>query len=208
MTTVTACDPRSAHAIRIEATNAALTRAWWAFALRGMAAILFGLSALFLPAHALESLVFVFALYMLLDCAFAVLTAARQASGGERWTLLMIEAIVDLAVAGAALFLPGLDTLGLALLVAGRGVIIGACSLVGAFALQMNHGRVWMAFAGSASFMMGLLTFAAPLFGGRVLAWWLGLYALVFGASLLVLAVSLKACRPEHKDGAVGYETV
>jgi uncharacterized membrane protein HdeD (DUF308 family) len=44
----------------------------------------------------------------------------------------------------------------------------------------------------------GALLLVAPMTGAVVLTWWLGVYALVFGIALVVLAFRLRAQLDEH----------
>ena len=55
---------------RMDAMSALLARNWWALALRGGFAILFGLAAFLLPLTTIASLVLLFAVYMLADGLF------------------------------------------------------------------------------------------------------------------------------------------
>src|SRR5687767_14644490 len=79
-----------------DAKVAALARNWWALALRGVIAILFGLVALFLPAAAMLSLALVFAAYLIVDGAFGIVSAVRAAQANERWGLLLAEGILNI----------------------------------------------------------------------------------------------------------------
>jgi uncharacterized membrane protein HdeD (DUF308 family) len=63
-----------------------------------------------------------------------------------------------------------------------RGVVR---DLWAALRLHVSHGRWWLAFGGVVSLIWGVMLVAAPLIGAVVLAWWLGIYAIVFGISLL-----------------------
>jgi uncharacterized membrane protein HdeD (DUF308 family) len=67
-----------------------------------------------------------------------------------------------------------------------------------AFKLKQDHGRWWLALSGVASIIFGVLLVIAPLVGALVLTWWVGAYALVFGAALLVLAFKLRMKKAEH----------
>jgi uncharacterized membrane protein HdeD (DUF308 family) len=67
--------------------------------------------------------------------------------------------------------------------------------LIAAFHLNIDHGRRWLVLGGIASLAYGVLLLVAPLIGTLVLAWWFGVYALVFGIALLILAFRLKARR-------------
>src|SRR4051794_31519815 len=63
--------------------SAALAQNWWAIALRGVLAIIFGLIALFVPAATILSLVLLFSAYMLVDSVFAIMAAVRAARQRE-----------------------------------------------------------------------------------------------------------------------------
>jgi uncharacterized membrane protein HdeD (DUF308 family) len=71
-----------------------------------------------------------------------------------------------------------------------------------AFRLNPEHGRLWLVLSGLLSIVFGVLLAIAPLIGAIVLTWWLGAYALLFGASLLVLAMRLRKRRRDPKPGS------
>ena len=63
---------------------------WWALALRGAIAILFGLAALLRPGIALEALILLFGAYALVDGVFAIVGIfGGTQSGTPRWLLLI-----------------------------------------------------------------------------------------------------------------------
>jgi uncharacterized membrane protein HdeD (DUF308 family) len=76
-----------------------LARNWWAFVIRGLLALLFGLIALFLPGATILSLVLVFAVFAFADGIFAIVGAVRAAKAHERWGLLAVEGVVDILAA-------------------------------------------------------------------------------------------------------------
>ncbi len=171
----------------------ALARNWWAIALRGVLAIIFGIVTFVLPGATMLSLVFVFAAYALLDGIFAITSAIRSAQRHERWGLLVVEGVIDLIAAAVAVAWPGLTILTFVLVIAVWALVTGALMTVAAFRLQLDHGRWWLVLGGLVSILYGVLLIIAPLIGALVLTWWLGAYALVFGVLLLVLAFRLRA---------------
>lgn len=177
--------------------SAMLARNWWAMALRGAFAILFGLAALILPFTTLASLVLLFAAYMLADGVFAIVAGVRAAARHERWGLLILEGAVNLAAGVAALLVPGLTVLVVVTLLGIWSVITGALMLAAAWRLHGGHGRWLLALSGLVSLVWGVLLWTAPNAGALVLTWWLGGYALVFGALLLVLAFNLRSRRAD-----------
>ncbi len=179
--------------------SALLARNWWAMALRGAFAVLFGLAALILPFTALASLVLLFAAYMLADGVFAIVAGVRAATRHERWGLLILEGIVDLAAGAAALLVPSLTVLVVVTLLGIWSVVTGALMLAAAWRLHGGHGRWLLALSGLVSLSWGVLLWMSPIAGALVLTWWLGGYALVFGALLLVLAFNLRG----RRDGSL-----
>lgn len=185
---------------RREAMCAVLAQNWWAVALRGVFAILFGLVALFVTGPTILSLVLFFSAYMLVDGVFGIVAAARAARQGERWGLLVLEGLANIAVGAIAFLMPGLTVIAFVLLLAAWSLVSGGLMLGAAFRLSKEHGRWWLAFAGIVSIVFGILLGLAPVIGAVVLTWWLGAYALAFGIVLLVLAFRLRA----RKDDSLG----
>lgn len=170
-----------------------LVRNWWAFVIRGVLAVLFGIVALFLPGAAMLSLVLLFSIYALVDGIFAIASAVRAAQRHERWGLLILEGVVDILAAVAAASWPGLTVVVFVFLVAAWALLTGGLMLAAAFKVDADHGRWWMVLGGAVSVLYGAALVIAPLVGALVLTWWIGAYALVFGIAMLVLAFRLRA---------------
>jgi uncharacterized membrane protein HdeD (DUF308 family) len=179
----------------MDSMSALLARNWWAMALRGAFAILFGLIAIFLPFATIEGLVLVFAIYMLADGIMAMVAGLRAAAHHERWALLILEGVVNLLAGAVAMAMPGLTVLVLVVVLGIWSVVTGAMLLAAAFRLHGGHGRWWLALSGLVSILWGVALNIAPIAGALVLTWWLGGYALVFGVVLLVLAFRLRSQR-------------
>ncbi len=146
---------------------------------------------------------FLFAIYMILDGAFALAAAIRAARQHSRWGLIVLEAIVCFLAAAVALITPGITVIAFVYLTAVWAIVTGGFGLAAAFRLHLDHGRVWLAIGSIASIVFGVLLAIAPLVGAVVLTWWLGIYALVFGASMLALAFRLRARQHAHAPGAL-----
>jgi len=181
----------AAEAARCNALSEVLAESWWMVGLRGILGIIFGLICLFATDIALMSLILLFSAYLLVDGLFAIAAGIRNARNGERWGLLLLEGLVDIAAAAVAFLWPGLTLVVLIWIIAIWAVISGGLMLASAFALKKDHGRWWLALGGICSLIFGALLIVAPLVGAFVLIWWLGAYALVFGVVLLVLAFQL-----------------
>jgi uncharacterized membrane protein HdeD (DUF308 family) len=181
--------------------SAGLATNWWAVALRGLFAIVFGLIALFLPGVTMLSLVLLFAAYLLVDGVLGIVAAFRAARRGERWVLLAVAGLAGIVTGVLAFLWPGITLLALVLLISASSILSGALTIAAAFALRETHGRKWMFLSGILSALFGAALFVAPLIGAVVLTWWLGAYALVLGITLLVLAFRLRARRHDPTPG-------
>ena len=184
---------------RCDALSEVLAESWWAVGLRGLLGVAFGLIALLVPAAAILSLVLLFAAYMFVDGVFAIASGIKAARNGERWGLLLLEGIVDIAAGAVAFFWPAITAVAFVLLIAVWAIVSGALMLAAALSLNLDHGRWWLALGGIASLIFGVVLIIAPVVGAVVLTWWLGAYALVFGVLLLVLAFQLHS-RQEAKE--------
>jgi uncharacterized membrane protein HdeD (DUF308 family) len=187
---------------RCDALSEVLADNWWAVGLRGILGIVFGLICLLTPGVALGAFVILFAAYMFVDGGFAIASAWKAARSGERWGLLIVEGLVDIAAGLIAVILPGITMVALIWLVAIWAIVSGALMLYAAFTLNRDHGRWWLALGGIASLIFGVLLVIEPLIGAVVLTMWIGAYAIVFGGFLLVLAFQLHSRKEERERKA------
>ena len=179
-----------------DAMSALLAQNWWAIALRGVFAIIFGIIALLMPGATMLALVLLFAAYLLVDGIFAIIAAVRAARRQERWGWLIFEGLVDLVTGGIAAVWPLITIVAFALLMGAWAIVTGALLLGASYRLNIPHGRWLMALAGAISVIWGVLLIIWPLIGALVLTWWMAAYALIFGVAMLVLALRLRSRRP------------
>ena len=184
---------------RCDALSEVLADSWWAVGLRGILGILFGLICLLTPGVAVEVFVILFSAYMLVDGVFAIVSGIKAARNGERWGLLILEGIVDLAAGVVAFLWPAITLVALIWIIAVWALVSGVLMLSAAFTLNIDHGRWWLALGGIASVIFGILLVIEPLIGAVVLTLWIGAYALVFGVFLLIVAFQLHS-RKEERD--------
>jgi uncharacterized membrane protein HdeD (DUF308 family) len=171
---------------------AVLRRNWWAIAVRGVLAILFGLIALLLPGVTMLSLVLVFAAYAFADGVFAIVGAVRAAEAHERWGVLVFEGLANIAAAVVFVAWPSMTVVVFVLVLGVWAIVTGILELAAGIKLNFIDGRGWLVFGGILSMLFGVLLIVAPMVGAVVLTWWLGAYALVFGVALVVFAVKLR----------------
>jgi uncharacterized membrane protein HdeD (DUF308 family) len=169
----------------------ALARNWWLIALRGVLGVIFGVIALVMAVATILALVLLFSAYMVVDGAIAIYAAIRAARKQEGWGFLVFQGIASLAAAAIAFMWPGLTVVAFVLLIAAWSIVSGCLML--AAAMRTEQARWWLVLGGAAALLYGFLMIVAPLSGAVVLTWWLGAFALVFGAALIILSLKLRS---------------
>ena len=176
-----------------------LSRNWWLVALRGLAAIVFGVLAFVWPAITLWALVLLFGAYMLVDGIFAIVAAVRAAGREARWWLLLIEGVLGVLAGLVAAFWPGLTALALLYFIAAWAIVSGILEIAGAIRLRREIGEWALGLSGALSLLFGVLLVVIPAPAGLLsLVWLIGAYALAFGVLLLVLAFRLRGTSEMH----------
>ncbi|HEV2262633.1 MAG TPA: HdeD family acid-resistance protein [Candidatus Rubrimentiphilum sp.] len=171
-----------------------LSQNWWALALRGLVAILFGLLALVWPGITLFVLVILFGAYALVDGVFAIVAAIRAAEAHSRWAQLMIMGIFGILIAAVTFFYPGITALALLYVIAFWAIVTGVLEMMAAFELRKQiAGELLWILAGLASIAFGVILILRPLSGALAVIWLIGIYAIIFGVLLLGLAFRLRA---------------
>jgi len=163
---------------------------WSAAAARGVVGVVSGFAALLWFQMTLSALVLCFGLYALVDGALAVLSSSRSKSVEGIW---LVEGFMGMAFGFVAILWFGMTLPPLAGLVALWALATGM--LEWRAAIRFRHdvpGDISLALAGSGSLLLGSVMLFWPSTNPRALTILLGCYALVFGASMLLLAFQLR----------------
>jgi uncharacterized membrane protein HdeD (DUF308 family) len=160
-----------------------LARRWWALALRGVIAVLFGLLTFFIPGITLISLVLLFGFYAILDGIFDIVSAMK--APGHHWPLL-VEGIVGI-VAGLVTFMwPAITAMVLVYLIAFWAILTGLLEIVAGIRLrEVIANEMLLILMGVISTLFGILIIIFPGAGALAIIIWIGAYALVFGIILI-----------------------
>ncbi len=168
-----------------------LARHWWLLALRGVAAIVFGLLAIIWPGMTLAVLIILWGAYALVDGVLGIVAAIRGET--EHRLALAIEGVVGVLAGLAAFVWPGLTALVLLYLIAAWAIVTGVLEIVAAVRLRRAIPNEWGLIAGGVlSLLFGLFLIVAPGAGAVAVVWTIGAYAIIFGVMLLVLAWRLR----------------
>ena len=177
-----------------------LAQNWWALVLRGVLAILFGLTAFFWPDITLLSLVLLFGAFALTDGILAIAAAVTGATHGERWWVLVLEGLSGIAIAAITVVWPGISALALVYLIAAWALVTGVLEIAAAIRLRREIEGEWLLIAtGVLSVAFGLYAAFVPAGGALAIVWTIGGYALITGILLIALGLRLRG----HNDDEV-----
>ena len=167
---------------------------WWALAIRGAIAILFGLAALLRPGIALQALILLFGAYALVDGVFAVVGVFGGTRGGTPRWLLLIEGIAGILAGLIAFVLPGLTAIVLLYLIVVWAIVTGIFEIATAIRLRQEITGEWALIIGGAlSILFGvILAVIGPVAGLLSLIWLIGVYAVAFGILMLITAFQVR----------------
>src|SRR5581483_5058212 len=109
---------------------------WWLLAIRGLAAILFGILAFTWPGLTLLTLVFLFGFYVSINGVLALTVAFKAPMGHKKSSALIFEGILSMIVGFIAFLVPGITALSLLILIAAWAIVTGVFEIVAAIRLR------------------------------------------------------------------------
>lgn len=170
-----------------------LAERWWSIALRGLAAIAFGILTLIAPGVTLAFLVIVWGVYAIVDGCANLFLALRGATSGHSWGWLATEGGISLFAGVLTLIWPGVTAIALLIVIGSWAILTGLAELAASVRLRKLITGEWLlATSGVLSVLFGILMFVSPRRGALALAWLIGVYALFFGALLVGLAFRVR----------------
>lgn len=170
-----------------------LGRNWGWIALRGAAAVIFGVLALLWPGLTLFVLVALFGAYALVDGVVALVAAFRGKDQGRPMWALVLIGLAGIA-AGVVTFLwPGKTAIVLLMFIAAWAIVMGVFEIVAAIRLRKEIANEWLlGLSGVLSVLFGVLMILSPGAGALAVVWIIAAYSIVFGIMLLALGLRLK----------------
>jgi uncharacterized membrane protein HdeD (DUF308 family) len=161
---------------------------WWAVALQGVAAVIFGILALVWPQSTLWALVMVFGAFAVADGILALVAGIAA-----RWLAVGLAGVAGIVVGILTLVWPNITGLALLYLIAAWAITTGVCEIAAAIELRrVIDGEWFMILNGILSVACGMLLVLFPGAGALSLAWVIGAYAIISGIMLIVLAFRLR----------------
>lgn len=174
---------------------AGLAKNWWLILLRGICAVIFGVLAFVWPGVTLVTLVLLYGLFALADGILSLLAAVTGDKGDSpapRWWLAVVG-LLGLAAGLITLFWPGMTALVLLIFIAAWAIASGLMQIVGAIRLRKEIDDEWLLIAsGVLSVLFGIAMLAWPGAGALAMIFFIGTFAILYGALLISFALRLR----------------
>jgi uncharacterized membrane protein HdeD (DUF308 family) len=167
---------------------------WKSHALRGLAALLFGLGTLVWPSITVTALVLIFGAFVLVD-GVSILAAALAGDRKRRRqeSLLVLHGVASVVVGIVALAWTGITALALLYVIATWAILIGAFEVAAAVRLRRVLTDEWtIALAGGLAIVFGVLLVLFPGSGALAITWLIGWFAMFSGVVHLTFAWRLR----------------
>jgi uncharacterized membrane protein HdeD (DUF308 family) len=178
-----------------------MAKYWWALALRGLAAVIFGVLAIVWPQITITVLVLLFGAFVFVDGLFAIIAAFTQRGGHDQWWLLLLEGLAGIGIGILTFFFPNATALVLVLFIAAWAIFTGILEIIAAIRLRKEiEGELFLGLAGVLSLIFGVLAFFFPESGATAIVWLIGAYAILFGIVMIILAFRLRSWRNAHLE--------
>lgn len=165
----------------------ALAKYWWTFILRGVLAILFGITAWAWPGLTISILIWLTGIWLVIDGILAIIAAFMNRSNVDRiWPLILIA----LAGIGFGIFIlayPGLSVVWLIVTIGIYAIVSGVSSIFHAVKLRKEIENEWsVGFFGLVSVAFGIIMIGFPGAGALSLIWVIALYAIIIGVTEVI----------------------
>jgi uncharacterized membrane protein HdeD (DUF308 family) len=169
-------------------------RNWWIVGLRGLGAILFGVTAILWPVITLVVLVTIFGVYVIVDGLFTIVIGiwGRKEDRSNSW-LMVLDGIVRIVAGVIVVVLPGITSVAFVFVLAIWAVISGLLEIIMAIRLRKEIEGEWaLVLSGFLSMLFGAILFIRPAAGALGGVFLIGFYAILFGILLIVFAFQMR----------------
>jgi uncharacterized membrane protein HdeD (DUF308 family) len=168
-------------------------RMWWLVLLRGLAAIVFGILAWAWPGVTLITLVLFWGAYALVDGVAALVGGWQTKDSGKPMWQIVLVGIVGIAAGIFTFVQPGVTAVALLILIAAWAIVNGVFEIAAAIRLRKEIDNEWLLIlSGVLSIVFGIFMIVNPGAGAMAVLWLIGVFAIAYGALLVMLSFKLK----------------
>lgn len=169
----------------------ALTTNWWAWLLRGILAIIFGVIAFTQPTTTALALVYVFGIYAIAEGVLNIWAALSGRADSKFWYI--IWGLISIIAGIIAFANPILTGITLVIVIGAWAIVTGIFEIIAGVKLRDEiEGEFWLILAGILSIIFGILIWRNVAVGALTIVWLIGIYAILFGITMIALAFKVK----------------
>jgi len=181
------------NTVHIPGLGEHIGKEWGWIALRGVAALIFGVLALIWPLLTIVLLAVMWGAFMFADGVFSLMASWDLHKKGVRWWPYLLYGLLGLATGVLTLLWPGITAFILLYIIAFWALIGGIAQITAAIRLRKEIVDEWaLILTGVISVLFGLLVLFRPLPGVVAIAWMVGIYAIISGVLSLMLAIKVR----------------
>jgi uncharacterized membrane protein HdeD (DUF308 family) len=158
-----------------------------------MAAMVFGVIALIWPDVTVGALVIVFGIFAISDGVVEIAGAFMGGIANDSRLMRIVRGVVSIIAGVVAFVWPGITALTLLYIVAIWALIIGVAEILAAVRLRREIEGEWLlGIGGLMSIAFGVFAIIFPGAGILSLTWLVGIYAILFGITLIALGIEVR----------------
>ncbi|MBV8068020.1 MAG: DUF308 domain-containing protein [Candidatus Eremiobacteraeota bacterium] len=170
-----------------------LSRNWWMWLIRGIAAVIFGILAWLWPGLTWITIAILFGAYAFVDGIFAIYGTIRAAETHQRWWPFLLEGIVGILIAAITFYDVRITITALYLTIAVWAFLTGIFELVAAVQIRKHlANEVWLIVGGLASIAFGVLMILYPIIAAITIIYIIAAYAIFFGIIMIGFSLRLR----------------
>ncbi len=170
-----------------------MTGKWWVLLVRGIAAILFGLTAVVWPGLTIGVLIIMFGAFAIVDGVGALFAAFAHRGEAKYWWATALEGVAGIVLGVLIMVWPGISAIALLFWIAAWAIVTGVLEVVSAIQLRKEiSGEFWLILSGLLSVLFGVFAFLRPGAGALAVIWVIAVYAIAFGITLVMLSFKVR----------------
>jgi uncharacterized membrane protein HdeD (DUF308 family) len=171
-----------------------LASQWGWIALRGLAALTFGVMAFVWPEPTLIALTFVWGAYAFFDGVLTLIAVFRIWEQRRPHWPLIIVGLLGITTGIVSFIWPNITAVSLLLLIAVWALTMGVFQIASAIHIRKSIENEWLlGLSGLVSIIVGLVIIVYPQAGALAVAWMIGAFAIPFGLLLIAFGFRLRS---------------
>lgn len=175
---------------------------WWAFLLRGIVGIIFGVMLLLYPLMSGLAIIFILGVFALVDGVLAIAGAVFNRKHFPEWWAILLQGIFGVLFGLVAIVNPVIAGLAILWVIAAWGIVIGVLGIYAGITLRKEiQGEFWLILAGVFLILFGILIFLNPVQAGAIIVTIWAILALMSGVSSIMLALKLRGMKTQVGGG-------